>query len=363
MPKAGSTALQQSLAASRDALGRRGILYPRAPIFADSQNFLIAGLEERRHALPRMIRAAYDGRMDRIAPEFAKWTAGMRSAVEASRPETLVLSSEWLFGLRGSSKFDRLGRLLRDLGGSIAVVAYVRRPSDQYLSTVQQTLKGSHAIRPATAIRYRTPLEGFARIADTIHVVRYDRDAFPGGDIVRHFLAAFVPDAVDLVPAGGAREANATISAEGMAILAGYRRVNHPRRRGRFTPDTDRVIAAIREADRAVGGALRPRLLEPVRAAIDHGSEDVLWLRDAYGIVFDGIDYSRITPAPPAPDRKKKKDRPAGIEAICEVDPERRQEMLMRILHALAAGTDARPAARWGGLSRLLGGGGGSAKH
>src|SRR5690606_593859 len=154
---------------------------------------------------------------------------------------------------------------------------------------------------------------GFARIADTIHVVRYDRDAFPGGDIVRHFLAAFVPDAVDLVPAGGAREANATISAEGMAILAGYRRVNHPRRRGRFTPDTDRVIAAIREADRAVGGALRPRLLEPVRAAIDHGSEDVLWLRDAYGIVFDGIDYSRITPAPPAPDRKKKKDRPAGI--------------------------------------------------
>ena len=348
MPKAGSTALQLALARGRERLARQGVLYPRAPLFPDSQNFLVAGLEERRHALPRMIRSAYFDRMDEIAPAFARWMAEIRSSIAASRPETMVLSSEWLFGLRGRQKFDRLAEILRGFGGPIEVVAYVRRPADQYLSAVQQTLKGSHTIRPLTAVRYRTPLEGFARIADTMRVARYDRAAFPGGDIVRDFVDAFLPGA-DLAAAADGGAANATISAEGMAILAGYRRTNHRRSRGRFTPDTDRLIAAIREADAAVGGAVRPRLRPEVAGAIDAASTDVIWLRDTHGIVFDGLDYDRVEGA-----AGETKTRPKRVEEICIVDPERHQELVMRTLHGLAAPPRVAPAARWRGVSLWL---------
>ncbi len=356
MPKAGSTALQQAFAGAREALARRGILYPQAPLFQDSQNFIVAGLEERRHALPRMIRGAYEGRMEELQPAFDRWQEGLEEIVASSRPERLVISSEWLFGLRGASKFDRLGRFLAALGGRVEVVAYVRRPSDQYLSAIQQTLKGSHVIRPPAAIRYRTPLEGFARIAAEVHVVRYDRAAFPEGDIVRHFVSAFLPDAGGAIGSAGERSANATISAEGMAILAGYRRVNHRKNRGRFTADTDRLIEAIRDADAAIGGEMRPRLLPAIRDAVDGVSVDVLWLRDVHGIVFDGLDYDRVAAAPPpdlAGERRRPKLRPAGIEEICIVDPDRRHDIAMRAMYALAAGE--RPsAAPWRNVSLWL---------
>jgi hypothetical protein len=363
MPKAGSTALQAALAGARDRLARQGILYPRGPFIPRTHNFFIAGIEERKRELPRLLRNAYRERMDEIEPVFAKWMAELGASLAARRPDTLILSSEWLFRLRGDSKFDRLNEILRGLGDTVEVVAYVRRPSDQYLSAAQQILKGSHVIKPVAPIRYRTPLEGFARIADKIHVVKYDRAAFPQGDIVRHFLQTFIPEARDIGEIGGDIPAvNTTISAEGMSILADYRRVNHRRRRNRFTADTDRVLRAIRAADAAVSGDLRPRLLEPVRTAIDLASDDLLWLRDAHGIVFDGIDYDRIV-APILPIRETK-HRPKRIDEICVIDPERREKLMMRTLHALATETKAaRSAGLWRALSLWLKGHAASARQ
>lgn len=363
MPKSGSTALQSALAGARDALVRRGVLYPRGPFISRTHNFLIAGVEGRKGELPRLLRGAYRDRMDEIEPAFAQWMSELAATVASRRPDTLVLSSEWLFRLRGENKFDRLSEILRRLGDTIEVVAYVRRPSDQYLSSAQQILKGSHRIKQVAPIRYRAPIESFARIADRIHVVKYDRSAFPEGDIVRHFLATFLPEARDIGGTGSDTPAvNATISAEGMAILADYRRVNHRRRRNRFTADTDRLLRAIRVADAAVGGDLRPRLLAPVREAIDLASNDLLWLRDTFGIVFDGIDYERIVrPDPPIREMKR---RPKRIDEICVIDAERREMLVMRTLHALA--TDPKPAHSgepWRSLSLWLKGRAGLARR
>lgn len=361
MPKAGSTALQAGLAAARDRLARQGILYPRGPLVSRSHNFLIAGVQERKQKLPRLLRNAYIGRLDEVEPAFAAWMAELRSSIAARRPETLVLSSEWLFRLRADSQFERLREVLLRLGDSVEAVAYVRRPSDQYLSSAQQILKGSHVIKPVAPIRYRTTIEGFARIADRLHVVRYDRADFPGGDIVRHFLLTFLPEAGEIGAGGGDNDANATISAEGMSILAAYRRINHRRRRNRFTADTDRLLDAIRGADRQVGGDLRPRLLGHVRDEIDHGSSDILWLRDAHGVVFDGIDYGAVA-APTLPFHELKR-RPKRIEEICVIDPARREKLLMRAMHALAADSPAKAPEQWRRISRWLGLGGASGRR
>jgi hypothetical protein len=352
MPKAGSTALQAALAEARDRLARDGILYPRGPLISRTHNFIVAGLEERKRQLPRVLRNAYRGRMNEIEPAFEKWMADLRASVASRRPDTLILSSEWLFRLHGESRFDRLSEILRAVGDSVEVVAYVRRPSEQYLSSAQQILKGSHVIKPIAPIRYRGAIEGFARIADRMHVVKYDRATFPNGDIAGHFLATFVPEArgVADAPGAGVAAVNATISAEGMAILAAYRRINHRRRRNRFTADTDRVLRAIRDADAAVGGQVRPRLLDAIREEIDLQSNDLIWLRDTYGIVFDGIDYDRIV-APVLPIRETKR-RPQGIAEICEIDPERYEEILMRTMQALASGPRS---SRSSGVLRTIG--------
>jgi hypothetical protein len=362
MPKAGSTALQAGLANARDRLARQGILYPRGPFISRTHNFLIAGIEERKRQLPRLLRNAYRDRMGDIEPAFRAWMADLRSSIASRRPDTMVLSSEWLFRLRGDSRFDRLSEVLRGFGDSIEVVAYVRRPSDQYLSAAQQILKGSHVIKPVAPIRYRAALEGFARIADRMHVVKYDRAAFPEGDIVRHFLVTFLPQASGIGETIVDKAVNATISAEGMSILADYRRINHRRRRNRFTADTDRLLVAIRAADQFAGGDARPRLLAPVREEIDRASEDILWLREAYGVVFDGIDYDAVV-APLLPVREMKR-RAKRIEEICVVDPARREKVLMRAIHVIASDSpSAKSSERWRRISRWLGFGGASARR
>ena len=224
--------LQVALSQAREVLARRGVLYPRGPVISRTHNFLMAGTDPQR--LPRLYRQEFGERLGEIEPTFNAWVAEMKAAIAAKRPKAMILSGESLFRLRGKRRFDRLAGILRELGDTVDVVAYVRRPADHYLSSVQQVLRASHVIKPVAPVAYRASLENFAhRVADRMHVVKYDRAAFPEGDIVRHFLDTFVPEARDIGEAVD-QEVNATISAEGMSVLSDYRRVIHSNRRNHF---------------------------------------------------------------------------------------------------------------------------------
>jgi hypothetical protein len=344
MPKAGSSALQLACARSRRDLARRGVLYPKSPISARHHNLLAAGLRMPGGRLPRRIAAAHGDRLLAGPDSVADWIASAKAEAGAVWAETLVLSSESLFRLSGEDSFRRLESLLRGPSDSLEIVAYVRRPSEHYLSSVQQILKASHRIRPLRPVRYRTALEGFARIADRLHVIKYDRSAFPDGDIFGDFLR-LVPGAGGLAAPRGEGDTNVSISAEGMALLFDYRRLVHSQSRNRFTPDSERLLRAIRAAERRVGGEAAPRLIEAIREAVDLASEDILWLRDRHGIVFDGVDYGRVGTA-------LLTTRPERIESICVVDPDRREALLMRTVQALANGEGEKPR-RQRGFARL----------
>jgi hypothetical protein len=161
MPKAGSTALQASLADARDRLARIGVLYPRGPFIPRTHNFLIAGIEERKRELPRLL-TAYRDRWTRSS-RLSQWMATSRRPCRAVG--TLILSSEWLFRLRADSRSTvspdpprprRQHRGRRQSAG-LRPVSLLR----------QQILKGSHVIKPVAPIRYRRR-SSFARIADRI---------------------------------------------------------------------------------------------------------------------------------------------------------------------------------------------------
>jgi hypothetical protein len=73
---------------------------------------------------------------------------------------------------------------------------------------------------------------------------------------------------------------------------------------------------------------MRPRLKEDIADRIDHGTVDLLWLRNEWGIAFRGIDYGQIRPDDAIlSERFPAKD--ALVEDICHVDVELRDRLVM----------------------------------
>ena len=238
------------------------------------------------------------------------------------------MSAQTLFKLARPDHFEKLAAVLRPLCDEIDVVAYLRRPSDFYVSSAQQILKADHRIKPLAPPDYRAPLEGFAAMSDRLHVFPYDRTLFPGGDVMRHFTETFCPDAV---PEEGLPRiaANVSISAESLAILAAYRRKHHADKPGRFTKDSNRLLEALAAADAELTGNTRLKLKPELARMIDQGSPDLLWLRETHGVVFDGIDYDHLVPMETLP-------RPNRIAEICNVDRKRKAATALHAMRHLA---------------------------
>jgi hypothetical protein len=315
MPKTGSSALQRAFVATRRQLRKKGILYPKGTL---NHNFLIAGLAAPDR-IGRVFDQHYDGDHEAVRSDFADFWRNIVQSVERHSPSVVVLSAESLFGQVGLPGAANLRTLLAPLGGRTEVVCYVRRPSDYYLSMVQQRLKAAWTMRPVGPVGYRAPLESAMAAADAVHVVRYDRSLFPQGDIVADFASRFMPEAAADLCAVADPKVNTSMSAEAMDIVQAFRRDHHRDEDDRFTPDTGMLRRRLAEREAELGGVRRPQLLPHVRGLVDQSSVDLIWLRDTFGIVFDGIDYGAIGPASGF--------HPKSVGDVCVVDPERREAL------------------------------------
>jgi hypothetical protein len=329
MTKAGSSALQAGLFSVRQQLTDSGVLYPDGGRVRNSHILLLQGLVPPAR-LPRGLRRLYGDNIAALERDMRAWLAAVETAIEVTRPHTVILSEEFLFYVVDESALMELRRRMLNLGHTVEVVVYVRRPSEHYLSSVQQLLKASHRIPGPNPITYRPTIEGYANhVADRLHVVQYDRDKWRDGDILRHFLTVFVPDADvrEMVPV---KQVNESLSAEAMSLLAEYRSRIWPAEHNRFTADTNRIVQALVASDREVAGNRVPCLHDDVARMVDQTSTDLPWLRDRYGIDFGGVDYSAILPAaghhPPFP----------SVDSMCQVDAGRRDELMWRVIHHLA---------------------------
>ena len=312
MPKAGSTALQAALVAARRPLRKAGVLYPKG---AFNHNFLVAGVAPPDR-LGRVFAQQYRGDADRIRVDFAAFWQGIVAAIDRRRPEVVVLSAETMFGGLWSGGPEPLRRLVAPLDARLEIVCYVRRPSDYYLSMAQQQLKASSTLPAAGPVGYRRPLEAARAVADAVHVVAYDRAQFPGGDIVADFATRFLPEARAGLRAVPDPKVKPSMSAEAMDIVQAFRRERHAGEDDRFTRGTGLLMRRLAEREAELGGQRRPQLLPALRARIDQSSADLIFLRDAFGIVFEGIDYGAIATAEGL--------RPDSVGDICSVDAERR---------------------------------------
>jgi hypothetical protein len=329
MPKAGSTALQQTLGAAAADLEPKGICFPVGHGLPKNHNMLVGGFLEHEK-LPRLFRQIYANDDRRMRRDFRNFMAGLLARIATSKAHTIVLSGEMLFRKMGPRKIAALRDMLQPFADQITVMAYVRSPAQFYMSQVQQVLKASHKIVEPGPRLYRGPLESYEALTDDIRVVPYAREGLYGGDIARDFLHRLSPKLGDILRDEQICQSNQTISAEGIDILQKYRKYGHPEENGTFTPDTGEVINLIAEAEAEIGGFTKPVVHEHVRDYLSCASVDLLWLRDRHGITFGDIDYDRITDrlSPPSP--------PDEILDICQLDQNLRDRLAVTVMHRLA---------------------------
>ena len=329
MAKTGSTALQTALYGSADHLASRGVLYPHDPDRPRAVNHRLFATQAAPVSRLPWHMAGFGGPRE-AAARFAAFQTHVLRDIEVLRPDLLVFSAETMFTRIHASHRQRLLRAFRGFGVRAPVfVAYVRRPSERYVSALQQALRRSVEVRQPRRRNWRGPVTDYEALfgKGCVRLHLFHRSALRDGDIVADFCARHLaPHGVETDRLRRAGEANVSVSAESMGILRDFRVEFHSGGDTRRIASVDALREALRAADAACGAA-RPRLCAEVAEMADYVSDEPLWLRDRHCVEFPGFDYRRLEEgrfaALPA--------RPLALEEIVESDPETRLKVLAHL--------------------------------
>ena len=334
MPKAGSSALQVALKRARGSLLRKGVLYPLpVPVsdvlMAPNHNFMVAGITPYER-LPRHYRQVFAANRETLENRFDRYWKRITAQIRRHQPDTVILSGEAFFRKFTPNEVIKLKALVSPWASHIEMVFYVRRPSEYYLSSLQQRLKASHVVRSVKPNFYRRTIEQYDKIANKIHVIPFVRSRLHDGDIGADFAWRLVPDCLAEFRAAAKGTVNETLSAEAMSILQSYRLQNHKDRRDIQTVDTEVLIRLLGNIERDFGMFTRPKLKTGIADEIDSFFlDDLTWLESSFGVSFDGLDLARLNGLP------KERISSEAVETICEVDQVKREQLLTLLIHHL----------------------------
>ena len=334
--KAGSTAIQETLSQSNDRLSASGLLYPRLGDKKHHSLLLPAILDEDEY-LANFARQDPAKRQSGLVASEALWDC-LRKQVDEISPEVLLLSSEYIFGLRTAS-LRRFVSRLSAMSEDITAIVYLRNPCEHYLSSAQQILKyGCRVKDPRIHQNYSKKLRKLGNIIPgKIHPRVFSRPLLFDGDVTLDFLSLIV--SADQVKGFRIRPlvANASISAEAMAFLSRFNREIWGDRRLIGHPLNKTVLTAIRNEEKR-GGYTKAKLKDEILFLVARvHSEDAAELRDAYGLRFPGFDYSHDSSVA---DRKLRAPDDAfshlKVSDIVAYDTQLEERMTMRVLASLA---------------------------
>ncbi|QKK02972.1 MAG: hypothetical protein HND55_10155 [Pseudomonadota bacterium] len=320
-PKTGTTSLQETLQWSHECLLGQSILHPQTDGSEPGNNKDLAP-----HFLgPPAAGSSNPGRdttRDQNDPtRTARAWDRFVSELHDRRPDTVVISSEYLFRAIRPAQRAHFSATLRSIATDLEIIAYLRSPASFYLSALNQRLKFYRPVRVRQGCWLRPVLEPMMQLPPArVSLNLYDRSLMTGGDTVQDFFARYLPDFDTARLTRVERERNTTISTEAMALL----QASHCGELD-LSQNKHRAARAICEADRGIPYPTLPDYYPEARqAAINRASADLLWLRDVHDLTFPDIDYGRIRPAP----GHDPMSGPPRIEDICPIDPQRKAELL-----------------------------------
>lgn len=291
LPKTGSTSIQSALARSRSLLKRQGVFYPRLHMH-ENHNLLSLPFSKN---LPRTL-----GKLSKAEKAWERTQAQecwlrLGKQISRERPSMVILSSEYFASV--SRPDDLISTVMETLPGAsnIEVVAYLRRPSQHYVSLTQQKLKASAKLPVPRRIQYSEVLAPFAARCD-LHLREMHPQKLVDADVVADFVAAVLPGRSGLVPSAGARK-NESVSAEAMALLQEFRRHAFEGQDHVLNLETTRLIKAIRTIEAKHGADVRftrPRLLPRLETYIDYSTSDNRELRNRFGFTFCDLNDDHV---------------------------------------------------------------------
>jgi hypothetical protein len=283
-------------------------------------------------SFPRHMRSFGDVRLaEGLIAELNEKLAAQAKAINAA--SAVILSAEALYTRIRWHKKKRYSAYINSLGDHLSIAAYLRSPVKAYLSVCQQKLKASKELSSIYPVRYKRVIQSYQETfpAAAITLVPFERQSLISQDIVADFCQRFL-SATCLEPSmlQRADDSNVSLSAESMAMSMLYRRAFWPNHDDIHTADSHKIFGLLRRADRHVR-AVRPSLRDEVRHEIETlASNDLLWLRGKYGIVFEDINYDdlqRLTIVLPF------RRRPKLLSEIVKLD----QAKILEIIDFLAS--------------------------
>jgi hypothetical protein len=266
--KTGTSSIQRSLGARREALLAQGILYPRSP-GAANHGLLPASLVpmERLGAFHPHVWEGLppERRLARFRREFGEEMGAMGPDVRR-----VIISAEQCSGLMiRPEEVARLRDALAPYFATVRVVLYLRRQDQHFASGYTQALRIA-VIRPPAlpsqgpehmpSYDYAALLDRWASVfgADAMTPRIFERETMLNGDVVDDFLALA---GIDLVvpPDDPNRRSNLSVASGGLAVMLAmgqHLRQHAPDALSPASPLWRRFVQAV--SDALPGGGWRP---------------------------------------------------------------------------------------------------------
>lgn len=292
-PKTGTTALQTVLSANADRLLKAGVLYPSKarPLFHNHALAKPALTGRDDHVIRR--RHGLEGEaLRRLSERY--WTA-VKAEAQAHPHETIVLSWEWFWDA-GTARAEGFRHRLSDICDKVTVVGYLRDPARLFLSWMNQKSRGFQEISLFPADYYRSVAEAYRTNGfEAVSMNAFESSQLAMGDIVADFCGKYLPETVPALERGTAAErSNESVSNEAAALLQEMSAAYGTASPDRKDPLRGKIVRILREADRALGGTLKPSLKPRIADALVARAADLIWLRDEAGIRFTDVDYGLV---------------------------------------------------------------------
>lgn len=223
--KTGSSAIQGYLFERREPLARAGVDYLHRDM-ANSSLWMLRAFKQDLSSLPAFKRAELDEADQAARRKLAR--RALTQLASQSRSPLAILSAESISTFTLEELLD-LHQFTASLYDRVIIFQYFRPLKSRIESAYQERLKHRFAsIDDRFPLDYNERVEMLDAVFDPDNVIlhKYDSEAFPRGNVVRHFLAE-----LGIEPAGDfPRQAmNAGLSQPAVGLLYIYR-LAHPQR-------------------------------------------------------------------------------------------------------------------------------------
>ncbi len=285
--KTGTSSIQSALAGQRHRLREHGILFP--DVGPNLHHNMLAVPFQRTPS--RLYAHQWRGRFGELRQHAAEWWGHVAAEFRTSGCTTLLVSAEHMYSL-DPPHVDDVAAMLDDLLPQVSerrMLVYVRRPSRQYASRLQQHVKANHTLLGKLRVRHHGRLVAWSRVG-ALEIAEFSPDRLHDGDVVSDVVHRL---GLPSTPGAGPRT-NTSMSAEAMQELQDFRRASFPHRKNIFTPASREHVQRVLDVDAALAAPSPARLVPAHADHVDFGHPDLDRVREDFGFELAGMDYRRF---------------------------------------------------------------------